>query len=775
MLTNCVISSNAADQSAGGVYGGTLVDCEVSGNYAGYHGGGAFQSTLTRCKLNSNQSWNYGGGAEGCTLNACSLSNNYAGLFGGGAYNSTLDGCTVMNNSGWWGAGVHGCNANNCTLTANSGWEGGGANGSALVNCALVRNGAGSVGGGTVGGTLLNCTLTGNTAGGSGGGAYESALDNCLIYFNSAPSGSNYSGGTLNWCYTSPAPGGGTNNSTADPQLADAFHLSSGSPCRDAGRPAPGSGQDIDGEPWLNPPAVGCDQFYAAGATGALSVTVQAAYTNLTTGFVSSLAANIEGHAAVSRWDFGDGIILSNRPWATHAWQAAGDYTVVLTAYNDSLPGGVSAALAVHVQPPFHYVALDSTNPVAPYSTWATAATNIQDAVDSAFVGSTVLVSNGIYAVGARVVATSTTNRLVVPPFVTVRSLHGPAVTTIQGYPVPGTTNGESAVRCVWLAADATLSGFTLTKGATAVLFSGEGPPADRTGGGGVYCESATATVSGCVLTGNASAYYGGAAFGGTLNQCLLLGNWSGGSGGGAHSSTLNNCTVSGNSASGYVGGALYSTLNNSIVYFNTGPGVPDQSDCTVNFCCAPAVPDGSGNITKPPLFVAPLSGDLRLQTNSPCINAGNNALLIGTTDLDGNLRIAGGTVDIGAFELQSPPSIISYAWLQLYGLPTDGSVDHADGDGDGANTWQEWKAWTDPTNALSALRMLHPLSGTNGTLVSWESVSGQRYLLERSTNLGTAFSLLATNLLGEATNTSYLDASVSAATPFFYRVGVQP
>jgi len=61
-----------------------------------------------------------------------------------------------------------------------------------------------------------------------------------------------------------------------------------------------------------------------------------------------------------------------------------------------------------------------------------------------------------------------------------------------------------------------------------------------------------------------------------------------------------------------------------------------------------------NGNITGNPQFVAPLDGDYHLRPHSPAINAGDSTVAgLPATDLDGNPRIVGSAVDVGAYEFQ--------------------------------------------------------------------------------------------------------------------------
>src|SRR5262249_32546522 len=142
---------------------------------------------------------------------------------------------------------------------------------------------------------------------------------------------------------------------------------------------------------------------------------------------------------------------ITNQPYTSHAFSAAGDYVVVLRAFNQDYPSGVVGSLTVHVTGQPLYVSLSSTNALAPYGSWATAASNIQQAVDIALPGATIIVSNGVYARGSHTMGGVLHTRVVVAKPIIVRSLSGPQFTFIQGVQVPGTTNGDLAVRCIYL------------------------------------------------------------------------------------------------------------------------------------------------------------------------------------------------------------------------------------------------------------------------------------------------------------------------------------
>ena len=201
-----------------------------------------------------------------------------------------------------------------------------------------------------------------------------------------------------------------------------------------------------------------------------------------------------------------------------------------------------------------HYVSpAGGNNP--PYTSWATAAINIQNAVDEAGSGDIVLVDDGVYAAGGALTpGFALSNRVVVTTNITVESVNGPEVTIILGQSCNG-TNGRWAVRCAFLITNAKLVGFTLSNGHTRV----QGDYLKEQMGGGVYANYGS-VLNNCIVSGNSADEKGGGIFFGyrcTAQYSRVSGNVAS-YGGGVHAenrSMLEYCEINGNVASNYGGG----------------------------------------------------------------------------------------------------------------------------------------------------------------------------------------------------------------------------
>jgi len=204
--------------------------------------------------------------------------------------------------------------------------------------------------------------------------------------------------------------------------------------------------------------------------------------------------------------------------------------------------------------------------------------------------------------------------------------------------------------------------------------------------GGGLNCyhsyeESSSPLIIGNLILNNDAYKGGGIRAHGTNTNATIINNiiaenvayeeYDGGAGIYIQSSaTITNNTIVGNSAPRYGAGINFAMEAADIVHVNNniianspdGYGVSctnpvdsfdhnnvwNNADGDYWGSCSP----GPSDISEDPLFVDPEGGDYHLQCGSPCIDAGDStAPEIPDTDYDGEDRIIGEAVDIGADE----------------------------------------------------------------------------------------------------------------------------
>ncbi len=300
---------------------------------------------------------------------------------------------------------------------------------------------------------------------------------------------------------------------------------------------------------------------------------------------------------------------------------------------------------------------------------------SIQEGIEAATDGDTVLVAPGLYRENIDFLGKA----------VTVTSEGGPFVTTIHGGrqgSVVSFQTGEGPA--------SVLEGFTLTGG------SGTGTD-PYCYGGGVYCYFASPTIAGNVIRNNSVSYHGGGIYCLSSGEHLIRGNViednraengaaiycsasshpmisgnlvrgnSAENGGGIYCNwesnpLISNNTFTGNHA-GYGGGAIHCfgsspVVQNSILWDNEAPLGPEiylgdwlyPSTLSISYssveggeATCKVLPEcvlewGTGMLETDPLWVYPEYGDSRLLLESPCIDAGHPDSL----DPDGTRRDLG-------------------------------------------------------------------------------------------------------------------------------------
>ena len=453
-------------------------------------------------------------------------------------------------------------------------------------------------------------------------------------------------------------------------------------------------------------------------------------------------------------------------------------YSQMLSA--DRIQAHYEACSAVHYVSP-------SGSSVWPYSTWETAATRIQDAVNAAVDGDTVLVTNGTYTSGGQITVSKD---------ISIRSVNGPNLTIVDG---------RNAHRGLNLGnTESVLSGFTIKNGnASGVADS------DRIGGG-VFCSSPLPVIRNCFFVKNSAANRGGGSYGGTLIQCTLRGNSAGEEGGGSCGSTLqhcrlvdnqtarhdssrgggscygilehcslvrnsantgggsydgtlshctlsgneadygggsyggelNHCTITGNQAVKGGGGSYGSSLENCIIWRNFASYSGNVYNVSIRYSCCEGGADGLGNIRQNPRF-ADLMG--HLLPSSPCIDAGTSISGL-TQDPDGTPVPLDGNADGSAIPDMGAYEYASYAVDSDGDSLSDGMEAYSyganpactDSDGDGRADGDEVAAGTSPVyDEAEVITAIAADPVTHGLYTSNSIVSLSNGALMRQTSNG--------------------------------------
>jgi len=332
-------------------------------------------------------------------------------------------------------------------------------------------------------------------------------------------------------------------------------------------------------------------------------------------------------------WDFeNDGIIDSTLENPSYSYSDFGFKTVKLICGNSfSVSTNTKINLiAVPITNSTLFVWQEGTN-IAPFDSWESAATNIQDAINLSMSGAEIFISNGVYSSGGYI--KNGTNVFVAD---SARKFTGCGEVTVDA---------RNLMRGAYVVSSE-LYRIKFINGKT------------DDDGGAVYAVNSDLIT--CMLVDSAAKNGGGIVL---TNTTLKM-------------HYIINCTIANNTATSK-GGGLYSEnqneIINSILYSNfaaTGSNYFFPAAVSVIYSCTePAPTTGNNNIYDNPEFEA----NYIISDTSPCINMGYTfPWLVGQEDIYGNPRVQNDNVDIGAYETSVPEPflfIIYYLSFIIYYL----------------------------------------------------------------------------------------------------------
>jgi len=377
------------------------------------------------------------------------------------------------------------------------------------------------------------------------------------------------------------------------------------------------------------------------------TVHIITANTTPTEGFVPSLVAAVTGDTI--KWVNGNGThttASTSIPTGATSWNSptigATGFTYVITVpgtYNYTCHptggGHMDASIIVTSPPSNSFITIPNDYPT------------IQLGIDAANAGDTVLVSPGTYFENINF---NGKNITVGSLFLTTGDKSYISLTMIDGRDsssVVTFTNGEDTT--------ALITGFTIRHGYGASWLDGNGggiccinssPTIDNNlidsnnvsfaDGGGIYCENSSAIITNnsliynggnYVLIGTGIACKGGSPY---IARNLITGSW-----GDSHNgidlvnsnATIVNNTIVNNGKGILVQDSSYVIISNTIIWGNSFASLlmgDSSNSISVTYSDIEGGWSGLGNLNTIPVFIDTGNYDFRLQSGSPCIDAGD-------------------------------------------------------------------------------------------------------------------------------------------------------